>query len=190
MERVAVYPGSFNPVHPGHLEVIRQATNLFDKVIVLVAINPNKKYEVPSSKRCEWIRNLIKNFSWAGSVKVESTDLSLSQYCFNHKINIVIKGIRNQNDLMSEEAQRFCCDIIKNDIEDSLTEDSKPFEMTWVYLCPSINYSHFSSTLIRQFAKVSYQHAFLVLYNQGWFNPQLSDETFDKTLKEMYKAYH
>lgn len=116
MERIAVYPGSFNPVHPGHLEVIRQATNLFDKVIVLVAINPDKNYRVLSLKRCEWIRNLIKNFSWADRVKVESTDLSLSKYCFNHKINIVIKGIRNQNDLMSEEAQRFCCDIIKNDV--------------------------------------------------------------------------
>lgn len=45
-EKVAVYPGSFNPVHPGHLHVIRQAAQVFDRVIVLIAENPEKSYPI------------------------------------------------------------------------------------------------------------------------------------------------
>ena len=54
-EKVAVYPGSFNPVHPGHLHVIRQAAELFDKVYVLVAENPEKSYKVPAEVRASWL---------------------------------------------------------------------------------------------------------------------------------------
>ena len=45
-EKIAVYPGSFNPVHPGHLHVIRQAAQVFDRVIVLIAENPEKSYPI------------------------------------------------------------------------------------------------------------------------------------------------
>lgn len=56
----AVYPGSFNPVHPGHLHVLAQATEIFDEVIVLVANNPGKEYKVPARENAD-SKSILKN---------------------------------------------------------------------------------------------------------------------------------
>ena len=61
-EKIAVYPGSFNPVHPGHLHVIRQAAQVFDRVIVLIAENPEKSYPINPVLRMKWIKEMTTGY--------------------------------------------------------------------------------------------------------------------------------
>lgn len=166
--RIAVYPGSFNPIHPGHLEIIRQATKLFDKVVVLVATNPSKHYDVSQGCRKSLITQLLKDTSWLtdeelkDKVDVEFTKLSLVDYCYEKKISIVIKGIRDANDLRSELDQREYCNVLLKEKEGLLLS-----EINYVFLNAGNNYSHFSSSSIRQFISICSLEDLKSLYFRG-----------------------
>ena len=89
-EKVAVYPGSFNPVHPGHLHVIRQAAEVFDEVIVLVAENPEKTYKVPAEVRAHWIDEMTTGFQWKKNIVIDISSKSLVDICRFIAQNLII----------------------------------------------------------------------------------------------------
>ena len=88
--RVAVYPGSFDPITNGHLEILKRALNIFDKVIMLVAINPNKKTRFSVEDRVAMIKEAIND----ERVVVDSYDGLTVEYAKNHHAQHLIRGLR------------------------------------------------------------------------------------------------
>lgn len=99
MKRIAMYPGSFDPITKGHLNIIERAAALFDKLVVCVVSNPNKACTYTLSEREAMIKKCIKNLD---NVEIDSHDGLLADYVNSHDINVVIRGIRNASDFNNE----------------------------------------------------------------------------------------
>lgn len=97
--KIAVYPGSFDPITNGHLDILNRACALFDKVIVLVATNPNKSSNFSIEERVEMIKEATK-----GNKKVEVTsDSGLTvEFAKKHKATHLIRGLRAVSDFEYE----------------------------------------------------------------------------------------
>ena len=97
--KIAVYPGSFDPITNGHLDILDRACALFDKVIVLVATNPNKSSNFSIEERVEMIKEATK-----GNKKVEVTsDSGLTvEFAKKHKATHLIRGLRAVSDFEYE----------------------------------------------------------------------------------------
>ena len=98
--RRAVCPGSFDPLHNGHVEVIARATNLFDDVIVAVSTNYAKTYRFDVDTRIEMIRETISSLQ--GISVVPMGEGLLAEFCRKAGANAIIKGLRNTADLEYE----------------------------------------------------------------------------------------
>ncbi len=95
----ALIPGSFDPITLGHLDIIKRASMLFDEVIVLAAINPNKNYMLCTNSRVSLIQDAIKGIK---NVSVDSFDGLLVTYMNTHSIDVIVKGLRNFTDYAYE----------------------------------------------------------------------------------------
>ena len=97
--RIAIYPGSFDPVTNGHLDIISRATKLFDKVIVLVSKNPNKPSSFSITERKDL---LVKATECFDNIEVDSFEGLLVDY-FNEKgADVIVKGLRAMSDFEYE----------------------------------------------------------------------------------------
>ena len=158
MEKIAVYPGSFNPVHPGHMHVIEQAAAVFDKVIVLVAFNPDKKYDVSVDDRVAMVRECsfcFREYSYSSGepcaeIAVDSTGGTLADYCREHGAGFVVRGLRNGEDLEYEESQHYFVDCMQ--------------ELTYTYFVTPPEYRLLSSSALRQFARIATEEQFRHAY--------------------------
>lgn len=100
---VAVYPGSFDPVTNGHLDVVRRATAVFDRVIVVVLANPRKTPLLPVEERVAAIREaLAASVVAEGSVEVESFDGLTVEFCRSRGAGFIVRGLRAISDFESE----------------------------------------------------------------------------------------
>ena len=97
--KVAVYPGSFDPITNGHIDVLKRACKVFDKVIVLIAINPNKVYYFSINDRVEMVKEAVKGFH---NVVVDSTDGLTVSYAKEHGVKHLIRGLREVTDFEYE----------------------------------------------------------------------------------------
>lgn len=95
----AVFAGTFDPPTNGHLNIIRRASRLFDKLDVVVAFNPEKKFLFTPEERLEMLKNLTQNFE---NVSVHLWDKLVVDYAEQNHANILIRGIRNTNDFSYE----------------------------------------------------------------------------------------
>ena len=95
----AVYPGSFDPLSNGHLDVIERASKIFDEVHVLISTNVHKTPTFSVSERIEMIQKVCSDFK---NVKVVSTPLLTVAYAKENNINVIIRGLRNYTDYESE----------------------------------------------------------------------------------------
>ncbi|MCD6353788.1 MAG: pantetheine-phosphate adenylyltransferase [Proteobacteria bacterium] len=91
MERIAVYPGSFDPLTNGHLDLIRRGLNVVDRIIVAVAINPSKKHMFTLKDRLEMVQMTIGDNP---RVKVDSFNGLLVDYLKKCDTHIVLRGLR------------------------------------------------------------------------------------------------
>jgi len=139
--RVGIFPGSFNPFHKGHLDILMQAIEQFDKVIIAVGTNPDKKKG--SINRVETIKLQLKDFyNLEGRVKVEEFSGFLVDYV--HKKELVphftsvsiIRGLRNASDLEFETTQA------------RVIQDQKP-DVKTVFFLTNRGFEHVSSSMIR-----------------------------------------
>jgi pantetheine-phosphate adenylyltransferase len=101
MAKLAVYPGSFDPITLGHVDIISRAVNLFDQLHVLVVYNPDKLPRFSSAKRVELIQSSLKEAGIdANSIVVAELDSGLLvDYCRKTQAQVLIKGFRNNVDL-------------------------------------------------------------------------------------------
>lgn len=95
----AVFPGSFDPITNGHLDIIERASKLFDQLIVAVLINPEKKYLFSSEERIELIKRTTKIYK---NVKIMATSDLLVDFMKENDIKIIIKGLRAVTDFEYE----------------------------------------------------------------------------------------
>ena len=97
--RIAVYPGSFDPITNGHLDILHRACRVFDKVIVLVAVNPNKKSNFTTEERVEMIEEAVKDYP---NVVVDSYSGLTVKYAKDHGATHLIRGLRAVTDFEYE----------------------------------------------------------------------------------------
>lgn len=97
--KIAVYPGSFDPITIGHIDIIKRASKIFDKVIVLVAKNPTKKYHNSLEDRIAMAKEAVKDFK---SVEVDSDDGLTVKYAKKVGAQALIRGIRVVGDFEYE----------------------------------------------------------------------------------------
>ncbi|MCR5112703.1 MAG: pantetheine-phosphate adenylyltransferase [Acholeplasmatales bacterium] len=96
-----VYPGSFDPISNGHVDIIKRAAKLFDEVHVVVATNINKKTTFTAKERMEMVADSVKNIK---NVVVTEYDGLVVQYCKENNIDVIVRGMRNFSDYESEFA--------------------------------------------------------------------------------------
>ena len=98
--KTAIYPGSFDPVTNGHLDIIQRASKMFDKLVVVVLINPLKTYSFSMKERCEFLKETTKDIP---NVEIASFDGLLADY-FNQRsdVDVIVKGLRATTDFEYE----------------------------------------------------------------------------------------
>jgi len=134
--RVAVYTGTFDPVHYGHLDIIERGSRLFDRLIVGVGINPDKQTMFTIDERVEHIR--VVTAKW-GNVEVEKFDGLAVRFVRESKARIMIRGLRTLSDMEYE----FTMSLMNLHLDP---------EIETVFLMAKEEFSHVSSTLLRQIA--------------------------------------
>jgi len=97
--KIAVYPGSFSPITNGHIDILERALKAFDKIIILVAINPNKKYLFSVEERMEMIKEAVKNYD---GVEVDSIEGLTVEYARKHNAKHIVRGLRAVTDFEYE----------------------------------------------------------------------------------------
>ena len=97
--KVAVYPGSFDPITNGHMDVLNRAVSIFDKVIVLVAINPDKKSRFSTEERVEMIKEAVADLP---NVEVDAYNGLTVKYAREHNATHLIRGLRAVTDFEYE----------------------------------------------------------------------------------------
>lgn len=137
MQRIAVVPGSFDPVTLGHLDVIRRAARLYDELVVLVVHNPGKTPMLPLEERVALIERVIHDAGLPASVRVDSWGAGLLvDYCRRIGATVLVKGVRSQLDVTYETPMA----LVNRDLADVET----------VLLLPDPAHAHVSSSLVRQ----------------------------------------
>jgi len=99
MKKIAVYPGSFDPITNGHVDIIKRGIRMFDELIVLIAHNPNKKALFSVEERLEMIRDVIRSCE---NVRVDSFDGLLVEYVKKTGANVILRGLRALSDFEYE----------------------------------------------------------------------------------------
>ena len=97
----AVFPGSFDPITIGHLDIVERAIKVFDEIIIAVGDNTNKKYMFPKEKRVEFVKQTFYNYD---NVKIESYDGLTVDFCRKNNIEFMIRGLRNPADFEFEKS--------------------------------------------------------------------------------------
>ncbi len=95
----AIYPGSFDPLTLGHLDIIKRASKIFDQVLVLISENPDKNGHIDLEDRIKLIKQATKSFK---NVKVASHLGLTVEYARQHKYHVLVRGIRAASDFETE----------------------------------------------------------------------------------------
>lgn len=141
MHRIAVVPGSFDPITLGHIDVIERAAGLFDELHVLVVHNPGKTALLPIAKRVALIDQAVREAGLPDNITVTSWSVGLLvDYCTDVGASVLVKGIRSQIDVAYETPMA----IVNRDLAGVET----------VFLLPNPAHAHVSSSLVRQVASL------------------------------------
>jgi len=137
MSKIAVFPGSFDPITIGHFDLVKRAIPIFDKIIVAVGLNSQKKYLFPLEQRLNWIEEA---FADEPKVTVDSFENLTAHYCNKVGAKYLLRGLRNASDFDYEKTISQMNNIVGDGIET-------------IFLISQPNYSHISSTIVREIIK-------------------------------------
>jgi pantetheine-phosphate adenylyltransferase len=128
--KTAIYPGSFDPITSGHLNIIRRAANIFDKLIVCVMVNAGKNPMFTQDERVELIRRVTADLS---NVEVDCSDEFLADYAKRRNSQVIVKGLRAGSDFENE----FQMALINHKINPDLDTMFLTSEHQYMYLSSS-----------------------------------------------------
>lgn len=112
--KIAVYPGSFDPCTNGHIDVIRRAAAIFDKVIVAVTKNSSKKYAFSEQERVDFLKRSTAELD---NVEIDCCKGLLADYMREKNAGVIIKGLRTNTDFEYEFQQAHVNHQLNNEIE-------------------------------------------------------------------------
>lgn len=135
--KTAIYPGSFDPITNGHLDILERALKLFDKVIITIARNSAKNPLFSEEERLAMIRESVKSLK---GVEVDSFDGLLVDYARKKKAPAVVRGLRAISDFEYELQMAL--------MNRKLNED-----LVTVFLMPNERYTYLNSSIVREIAK-------------------------------------
>ncbi|HTY23487.1 MAG TPA: pantetheine-phosphate adenylyltransferase [Desulfomonilaceae bacterium] len=133
--KIAIYPGSFDPITNGHVDIIQRGARLFDVLIVAVLVNAEKAPLFTAAERVEMIRALIKDP--ITNVSVDTFDGLLVDYARRQKVNVIVRGVRAVSDYEFELQMA----LMNRRLEPSIET---------VLMMPSEAYSYVSSRIVRE----------------------------------------
>lgn len=136
MKRV-VYPGSFDPITNGHLDIIKRASKIYDEVIVGILVNVDKKGLFDIEERVALIERVVKEYK---NVKVESFEGLLIDFMKKKDAKVILKGLRAVSDFEYE----FQMALMNNKLDSSIET---------VFMMTNAQYSYLSSSSVKQVAK-------------------------------------
>jgi pantetheine-phosphate adenylyltransferase len=134
MKRVAVYPGSFDPITNGHLDIIHRALEFVDELIIAILINSEKKALFTVEERMKMIRNVTPG---NGRIEIDQFDGLLVEYARKKKAQMIIRGLRAVSDFDYE----FQMALMNRRLEPRIET---------VFLLPAEQYSYVSSRLVKE----------------------------------------
>lgn len=134
--KVAVFPGSFDPITLGHYDIIERASRLFDKIIIAIGQNSQKKYMFSLEQRKAFLEKTFQDFP---NVEIDSFDGLTIEYCRRKKVNFILRGLRNPADFEFEKAIAH--------INRTLTLEDK---IETIFLLTSSSKSFISSSIVRE----------------------------------------
>jgi len=136
--RIAICPGSFDPLTNGHLDVIQRATKLFDRVVVAVAHNEPKSPLFTLQERVEMVRKAVEPFS---TVTVDSFDCLLVEYARRIGAHAVVRGLRAVSDFEFE----FQLALMNRKLDERVET---------IFMMPKDTYTYLSSRMIKEIARL------------------------------------
>ena len=137
-DKIAIYPGSFDPITYGHIDIIKRAAVLFDEVIVAVARNLNKAPLFTVEERMQMIRHSIADLT---HIRVDSFEGLLVEYAAANEASAVIRGLRAVSDFEYELQMALMNRRLSSSIET-------------VFMLPAEAYSYLSSKLVKEIAQL------------------------------------
>ncbi|MCC6347143.1 MAG: pantetheine-phosphate adenylyltransferase [Nitrospirales bacterium] len=132
--KLAIYPGTFDPVTNGHLDLVKRGLRIFDELIIAVALNPRKQPLFGIEERLALIREAVRGF---GRLRIESFDGLLVEYVAERGGAAIIRGLRAVSDFEYEMQMALMNRRMANTIET-------------VFMMPSEEYSYLTSTIVKE----------------------------------------
>ena len=135
--KTAVYPGSFDPVTNGHIDVIERALKMFDKVIIVVGDNPDKKPTFSTEERLEMLKESTKNLK---NIEIDSFSELLLNYVKRKNSKIIIRGLRAVSDFEFEFQRALMNRVVNEEIET-------------IFIMTKEHYVYLNSSIVKEMAK-------------------------------------
>ncbi|MEX1274723.1 MAG: pantetheine-phosphate adenylyltransferase [Bacteroidota bacterium] len=136
--KIAIYPGTFDPITNGHLDILERAVRLFDRVIITVAKNPSKKPLFDQEERYTLIRAAVKRYS---NVEVDTFDGLLVEYAKKKHATALVRGLRAISDFEYE-------------LQMALMNRKLDSTLETVFLMPNEKYTYLNSSIVREIARL------------------------------------
>jgi len=145
MEKIAVFPGSFDPITLGHFDIIKRSIPLFDKIIVAIGVNAEKKYMFSLDERKRFIEECFENDPSVSVVTYEGLTID---FCKKMKAKFILRGLRNPADFEFEKAIAHT--------------NRKLSKIETVFLLTAANTSYISSSIVRDVIRNNGEYELLV----------------------------
>ncbi|MCR4880912.1 MAG: pantetheine-phosphate adenylyltransferase [bacterium] len=135
---LAIYPGSFDPITKGHIDVLKKAAKIFDKVIIAVSVNPAKKAMFSIEDRIDMIKESVNDIA---GVEVDYFEGLTAKYAKDKGANAIIRGLRAVSDFEYEMQMAQMNNSLYDEIET-------------VFLVPKSKYNFISSSIVKEVSKL------------------------------------
>lgn len=139
METLALYPGSFDPITYGHLDILERATELFDKVIITIAVNNKKDTVFTGDERETLIKECLQDKTWADRVEIQQFTGLLVDFAKERDAQTLVRGVRQVSDFEYEFRM-------------ALTNRRLAPEVDTVFLMPNEQLTFISASLVKEIA--------------------------------------